>query len=141
MPPTGFLALLQRLRTEFAAEVQPLLRARGLAPGTLHLLELVERHPHPTEMARELGMPPATASRLLKALEAGGYVVRATDPADLRRYRFRLTTAGARVRDQAAALVHESVERRLARLDPVERAELERLLQRLLGEGEGGSGG
>lgn len=135
-----FLRLVQRLRLALAAEVRPALRARGLAPSTAFLLDLVERHPYPSEICRELEMPPATVSRLLKQLEQEGYVVRETVPQDLRRHHFRLTPAGEAMRDQVQDLVRDAVDARLRRLDPGERAELERLLGRLVAEGDAGNG-
>ena len=137
---TTFLHLVQRLRLALAAEMRPVLRARGLAPGTVFLLDLVERHPYPSEICRELEMPPATVSRLLKQLEQEGYVVRAAVPQDLRRHHFRLTPAGVAVRDEVRAVVHEIVEGRLRRLDASERDELGRLLERLVEEGDDGDG-
>ena len=128
MDAAGFLQHLQRLRQHVWAELGPLVRARGLAAGTLLMLEAVERHPHPTELSREIGMPPPTVSRLLKSLEADGYVVRATDPADLRRYRFALTPAGLALRAEVRTSTEAVVERMLGRLSSDDRADLERLL-------------
>lgn len=131
-----FLHLVQRLRLSLAAEMRPVLRAHGLAGGTVFMLDLVERHPYPSEMCRELAMPPATVSRLLKKLEQEGYVMREAVPEDLRRHHFWLTPAGIAIRDEIRAVVRDVVERRLGRLDPRERAELERLMARLVAEGD-----
>ncbi len=141
MTPTGLLHHFQRLRLFLAAEVQPALRERGLATSTAFMLDLVDRYPFPSEMCRELGMPPPTASRLLKTLEAEGYVVREGVPEDLRRHRFRLTPAGSELRDVIHGLLEAGVERRLGRLTSEERAELERLMQRLVGEEDGAHDG
>lgn len=144
MPPVGlarFLHQFQRLRMLLAAEIQPALRERGLAPSTLFMLDMVERHPYPSEICRELGMPPPTASRLLKTLEAEGYVLRESVPEDLRRQRFQLTAAGVDLREQVQAIVEAAVERRLGRLSTTEREELERLMQRLVDEEDGSHGG
>lgn len=137
---SAFLHLVQRLRLILAAEMRPVLRARGLAPSTVFLLDLVERHPYPSAICRELEMPPATVSRLLKQLEQEGYVVRERVPRDLRRHHFRLTPVGEAMRDEVQGLVRDAVEARLGRLDPHERAELERLLGRLVAEGDAGDG-
>ncbi len=134
MSPTRFLHELQRLKALLAAELGPRLRERGLAPSTVFMLDLVERHPYPSEMCRELGMPPPTASRLLKSLEVEGYVVREAAAGDLRRHRFRLTPAGLRLRGEIQALAATAVERRLRRLDAAEREQLERSLLRLVDE-------
>jgi DNA-binding MarR family transcriptional regulator len=144
LPPVGlarFLHQFQRLRMLLAAEIQPALRARGLAPSTLFMLDMVERHPYPSEICRELGMPPPTASRLLKTLEAEGYVLRESVAEDLRRQRFRLTAAGLALREHVQRIVEASVERRLGRLSGPEREELERLMQRLVDEEDGAHGG
>jgi DNA-binding MarR family transcriptional regulator len=128
MDAAGFLQHLQRVKQHVWTELGPLLRARGLAAGTLLMLEAVERHPHPTELSREIGMPAPTVSRLLKSLEADGYVVRGTDSADLRRYRFALTPAGLALRAEVRNWTEAAVERMLERLTPGERGDLERLL-------------
>lgn len=114
----------------------PLLRERNVPQSTLFMLGAVERHPYPTEMCRELGVPAPSVSRFLKELEAGGYVVRETVPEDLRRFRFELTPKARALQAEGRRHMEEALEELLARLSPAERGELDRLMG-LLANGEG----
>lgn len=73
------------------------------------------------ELARHMGVTPATMSLGLDRLERKGYVARARDVADRRRVHVRLTTAGVRIRDSASVLDPSRVEALLARLTTTER--------------------
>ena len=73
------------------------------------------------DLARHMGVTPATMSLGLDRLERRGYVARSRDAADRRRVHVRLTTAGVRVRDSASVLDPPRVEALLARLSPAER--------------------
>jgi len=73
------------------------------------------------ELARHMGVTPATMSLGLDRLERKGYVARSRDSADRRRVHVRLTTAGVRIRDSASVLDPPRVEALLARLTSAER--------------------
>src|SRR5262245_17469124 len=73
------------------------------------------------ELARHMGVTPATMSLALDRLERKGYVARARDGGDRRRVHVRLTTAGVRIRDSASVLDPSRVEALLARLTTTER--------------------
>lgn len=124
----AFLEHLHRVHRRLLERTGPLLREHGLATATLWMLAVVERHPYPSEIAREVGLPAPTVSRLLKGLEADGYLVRETVPEDLRRYRFRLTPAGRALHTEARRCMEETMAEMLGRLTPEECAELDRLL-------------
>jgi MarR family transcriptional regulator, organic hydroperoxide resistance regulator len=68
------------------------------------------------ELARHMGVTPATMSLGLDRLERKGYVARSRDGVDRRRVHVRLTTAGVRVRDSASVLDPSRVEALLGRL-------------------------
>jgi DNA-binding MarR family transcriptional regulator len=72
------------------------------------------------ELARHMGVTPATMSIGLDRLERKGYIARSRDGADRRRVHVRLTTAGVRIRDSASVLDPPRVEALLARLSPAE---------------------
>lgn len=74
------------------------------------------------DLARHMGVTPATMSIGLDRLERQGYVVRARDAADRRRVHVRLTSAGVRVRDSASVLDFPRVEALVAKLTEDERA-------------------
>ncbi|MEU5647595.1 MarR family transcriptional regulator, partial [Streptomyces milbemycinicus] len=54
------------------------------------------------------------------------------DDADLRRHRLVLTTEGAEARDRALAALAAEYDRRLAKITPRDRTELQRILQEML---------
>ena len=86
------------------------------------------------DLARHMGVTPATMSIALDRLERKGYIVRARDAADRRRVHVRLTSAGVRVRDSASVLDPRRVEALLSALTDQERAAAIRGLT-LLSEG------
>jgi DNA-binding MarR family transcriptional regulator len=133
----AFLAHQRRLQSRLKEAVAPLLRRRRLPPLAPLLLSEVERHPHPSEVGRWLGLPPPTVSRLLRELEVRGLVVRETVPEDLRRYRFRLTPSGREVQAEVLRALEEALGTLLARLTPEERGQLDRLLGKLAAGGDG----
>jgi DNA-binding MarR family transcriptional regulator len=73
------------------------------------------------DLARHMGVTPATMSLAIDRLERKGYVARARDSGDRRRVHVRLTSAGVRVRDAASVLDPARVESLLARLSDAER--------------------
>ena len=73
------------------------------------------------ELARHMGVTPATMSLAIDRLERKGYVARARDSADKRRVHVRLTSAGVRMRDATSVLDRSRVEDLLARLNERER--------------------
>lgn len=74
------------------------------------------------DLARHMGVTPATMSLAIDRLERKGYVARARDSGDRRRVHVRLTSAGVRVRDAASVLDPSRVEALLARLTDAERS-------------------
>jgi len=72
------------------------------------------------ELARHMGVTPATMSLGLDRLERKGYVTRSRDGADRRRVHVRLTTAGVRIRESSSVLDPARVEALLARLTATE---------------------
>jgi DNA-binding MarR family transcriptional regulator len=84
-----------------------LLAPHGLTPARFDLMYLVDRAFAPAGhrqdwLVRELGCSPATASRMLRSLEALGYVKRTIDWMDRRRRLVHLTAEGfRRVREAA----------------------------------------
>ena len=73
------------------------------------------------ELARHMGVTPATMSLALDRLERKGYVARLRDNADRRRVHVRLTTAGVRMREATSVLDPPLVEELLSRLTGEER--------------------
>ena len=71
-------------------------------PQYLVMLTLWERSPRSlTDLAEEIAMEPATASPLVKRLEAQGLLTRDRRPGDERRLDITLTAAGRALREKA----------------------------------------
>ena len=82
---------------------RPILEPLGLThPQYLVMLALWERTPRPlNDLAADLAMEPATASPLVKRLEADGLVERQRSAQDERRLDITLTAAGRALRERA----------------------------------------
>lgn len=87
---------------------RPILEPLGLThPQYLVMLALWERAPRTlNDLASDLAMEPATASPLVKRLEADGLVTRQRSAEDERRLDIMLTEAGTRLRDRALEVPH-----------------------------------
>lgn len=82
---------------------RPILEPLGLThPQYLVMLALWERAPRPlNDLAADLALEPATASPLVKRLEADGLVARQRSVEDERRLDITLTDAGRALRGRA----------------------------------------
>jgi len=82
---------------------RPILEPLGLThPQYLVMLALWERSPRPlNDLAADLALEPATASPLVKRLEADGLVARQRSAQDERRLDITLTETGRALRDRA----------------------------------------
>ncbi len=85
------------------AVYRPILQPLGLThPQYLVMLALWERSPRAlADLAADLALEPATASPLVKRLEADGLVVRARAAEDERRLEIALTDKGRALRERA----------------------------------------
>jgi DNA-binding MarR family transcriptional regulator len=88
---------------------RPILEPLGLThPQYLVMLALWERAPRTlNDLAADLAMEPATASPLVKRLEAAGLVARQRSADDERRLDITLTESGARLRERAVDVPHQ----------------------------------
>jgi DNA-binding MarR family transcriptional regulator len=125
-------SLNYRLLLSVIASVEADISALGLDSKELFLLAEVDEHPYPAELAATMCMPKATVTVYLKRLEAAGFVRREIDPADLRRHRLLLTTAGRRANTAGLALLSEAFDGRLGRLTTAQRKEFKTLLERIV---------
>jgi DNA-binding MarR family transcriptional regulator len=113
------------------AEVEPEVREHGLELKELFLLGKLDDHPHPGDLARALVTPKPSVTFMVKRMEEAGFVQRETEAEDLRRFRLTLTRSGRKVMETTRAILEAAYGRRLARLTAGERADLNRILQRL----------
>lgn len=85
-----------------------------------------------TELGAAIGVDQPRASRLVRELQDGGLVRRQPDAADARRSNVALTEAGRRRTSEHRERRAAPVVAALGTLEPAERAELARLLQKLV---------
>lgn len=120
-----------RLSTETLTAAAAEIEALGLEPKLFFVLDGLEEHPYPAELARYLSMPKPTITAHLKNFEAEGLIARAIDPQDLRRHRLELTEAGRERLSNARGVLTRRYGERLARLDPEEQTVLANLLEKM----------
>jgi DNA-binding MarR family transcriptional regulator len=104
----------------------------GLETKEFFVLAEVATSPYPAELAAQLVISKASMTGYVRNLVAKGFLRREIDEADLRRQRLVLTPAGVTARDKALAALAAGFDRRLARITPADRSELERILLALL---------
>ncbi|GLZ56028.1 MarR family winged helix-turn-helix transcriptional regulator [Actinomycetospora sp. NBRC 106378] len=100
----------------------------GLDTKEFFVLAEVEAVPYPAELAARLVVPKASMTVYVRNLVAKGFVHREIDDADLRRHRLVLTSTGRTTRDRALAALAAEFDRRLTRIGPDDRRELQRIL-------------
>jgi len=125
-------SLNYRVLLSVIASVETDITALGIESKELFLLAEIDEHPYPAELAATLNMPKPTVTLYLKRLEAAGFVSREIDPADLRRHRLQLTSAGRRATNDGLALLSDAFGKRLERLTRVQQRELKDLLEQIL---------
>ena len=108
------------------------LAALGLETKEFFVLAEVAASPYPAELAATLMIPKASVTVYVRSLVAKGFMRREIDDADLRRHRLVLTAEGEAARGRALAALATEFDRRLARIAPRDRTELQRILLALL---------
>jgi DNA-binding MarR family transcriptional regulator len=78
-----------------------------------------------------LGVDPSTVTKMLQRLQRTGNVTRTTDPADRRAVLVEATETSRALGPEIEAAWKTLEERTVAGLDPAERAELQRLLEKV----------
>ena len=125
-------SLNYRVLLSVIACVEPDICALGLESKELFMLAEIDEHPYPAELATTLSMPKATVTVYLKRLEAAGFVRREIDPADLRRHRLLLTSAGRQAATKGLGLLSDEFNKRLGRLTDAQQNNLKQLLEKIL---------
>jgi DNA-binding MarR family transcriptional regulator len=88
------------------------------------------------DLARRLGMSPASLTRLLERLEGRGLVTRSTDPGDRRRVVVHITPTGARLTGTIEFWLHTPAFSALERLTVEDREHLADMLELFVAEME-----
>ncbi|MFE5211976.1 MarR family winged helix-turn-helix transcriptional regulator [Streptomyces sp. NPDC056600] len=104
----------------------------GLETKEFFVLAEVAASPYPAEIAAALMLPRASVTVYVRNLVAKGFMRREIDDEDLRRHRLVLTAEGEAARDRALASLAAEYDRRLARITPRDRTELQRILKEML---------
>jgi DNA-binding MarR family transcriptional regulator len=88
------------------------------------------------DLGRRLGMDRRSISEEAVGLERGGFVSRGPDPADSRRNRLEMTTAGRTLLAQLDSSFRAMQDELLVSLSPEDRVELDRLLSLIVAPGD-----
>ena len=130
----GFL--LRRAHQISAAVFEHECRDVGLTPAQFGVLTVIKSHPGlgQSSLARALGFDKVTVLRVLRGLEARGYLVRRPAPENKRNVSVSLTPAGIAVLAEAQRPAEKAHKRLLAPLDKAQQEQLMELLQLLTGE-------
>lgn len=138
--PTGqTLQFMQRLwELVHALEVRSkrMKRDLGVTGPQRLVIRIVGQSPgaSPGDIASTLGIHPSTLTGVLARLVAAGHVVRAPDPQDGRRARFRLTASGRRIDRERRGTVEAAVRRALVRASATEAAHTANMLSHIIAE-------
>ena len=130
-----FWAVARRLRHGTRDALAPW----EVTPSQARALSVLTRHgpQRLTALAEHLGIAARSATEVVDHLQARGLVERRGDPADRRATLVSLTAGGAAAADGIRAAREAGAERMFAGLPPADRAELARILRRLLPETPG----
>ena len=124
--------LNQRLLSVVMGACNAQLAELGLETKEFFVLAEVAASPYPAELAAALMIPKASVTVYVRNLVAKGFMRREIDDEDLRRHRLILTTAGEAARGRALSVLAAEFDRRLARITPRDRTELQRILLEML---------
>jgi DNA-binding MarR family transcriptional regulator len=129
-PISRALGRVTRLHRAAAGE---LLKSTGLYPGQellmMHLWEMGAVRQ--ADLIDTLGVDPSTVTKMLQRLQRTGNIVRTPDPADRRAVLVEATKSSSALRPKIQAAWKTLERRTVAGLDPTERAELQRLLEKV----------
>jgi DNA-binding MarR family transcriptional regulator len=130
----GFL--LRRAHQISAAVFEDECRDLGLTPAQFGVLTVLKAHPGlgQSSLARALGFDKVTVLRVLRGLQARGYIDRAQAEGNRRNVSVVLTAQGQDVLRQAQKPAERAYRRLLAPLDTAQQDQLLDLLQQLTGE-------
>jgi DNA-binding MarR family transcriptional regulator len=134
---SGIMANLWQLIQSVMDDSEPDLDALGLSPKAFFLLEAVEEHPFPAELARKMHLPPPTVTYLVKHLESKGFLERRSEPGDLRKFRLVQTQAGQGALSRGREALSGVLSERLRRLDREDVMVFDRIVKRLTGRNGG----
>ncbi len=125
---------LDRWAHQIGRQLGPLSRRQRRTLRALHDLSADESQVRVSDIAGDLGITTAGATRMLNKLEELGFVARSREPhGDQREVAVSLTPSGAQALVEADDVYFERVGEALQRLDPEEQRRLAHLLGNLTG--------
>lgn len=124
----GTLADLWRLLQSVIDDSESTFEALGISVKAYFLLDAVEQHPFPAELAGKLLLPRPTVTYLINQLEAGGFLERRVEAGDLRKFRLVRTPAGVKALRRVEEAMGRSFGERLGRLSADEAATFDRIV-------------
>ncbi|MBY5347665.1 MarR family winged helix-turn-helix transcriptional regulator [Rhizobium leguminosarum] len=139
--PMGILGRLKRLSTHLGREVEAVLMQQGLSSSAFDVLATLRRagSPHrlsPGELLEMTMVSSGTMTNRIDQLEKAGYVERILNPEDRRSVLIALTEKGLAT-VEIAVDAHVANQHRLSKnLSAADKAELNRLLRKLLADFE-----
>jgi DNA-binding MarR family transcriptional regulator len=128
---SGILANLWQLMQSVLDDSEPDMEMLGLSPKAFFVLDSVEEHPFPAELARRMHLPPPTVTYLVKQLEEKRFLERKAEPGDLRKFRLVQTVAGREALEQGREFLGLVLTHRLQRLNREEIVIFDELVKRL----------
>ena len=139
--PMGLLGRIARLRTHLAREIEKALAAHGLNSASFDVLATLRRSgpPYrlsPGDLIATTMVSSGTMTNRLDQLEKAGLIERSHNPDDRRGVIIALTPKGLALVDAAVTDHVENQHKLLDGLDAQERAALDALLRKFLGEFE-----
>lgn len=131
----GILRALRRIiRAVDLYSRQLSIRHSLTGPQLVCMRELIKAGPMtPGGLARAVSLSPATISGILDRLEGRGYVTRQRRPQDKRQVLVSLTESGRALVERTPLPLHERFTQRLAELPAENQAEIDRVLQQIVG--------
>jgi MarR family transcriptional repressor of emrRAB len=113
---------------------EPVFRKIGLSENSFHVLCLLmssdRNRASPSTLSEMVGTSRANMTRILGELEGGGFVSRANEQRDGRRYVIEITAAGRRAVRDAVPKLSQPLRRAFSDLSPEEFAQLDGLLRK-----------
>ncbi|QPM91020.1 MarR family winged helix-turn-helix transcriptional regulator [Pseudooceanicola algae] len=124
---------LKRAYYRFQSDAARVLEGFGLRISTYSALVVIcdNTDLRQSQLAQILSVERSNTVVVVDALEQAGLIARHRVPKDRRSYALRPTRAGRQLCDRASAALDQHEDRILTDIDPAERAELLRLLQRM----------
>lgn len=134
--PTGAAFLLAQVGAHASSRFADRVQELGLSPPEVGLLRMIAGQPGRSQqsVAVDLGVVPSRVVVLIDNLGHKGLVERRPGTTDRRHHELHLTVDGERIMMDMRTIAKTHDDDLLAALDPQERGELKRLLQRIADE-------